>query len=180
MGDQAKIYYILNVSPKNFNNATFQDVFCGSNEAEAVIIRSTVSLSEFSAVIFRYHGTNLSGQHTMVSFQKTVENGQSLLLSFAPVNFPKNGFLPSTFRRPFIFAYGSTLIGRLKMFLVRFPMRAGSKKIDFFQNVPGSIPNCGGIDQIVFSKCSWFDSQLRHRWLNREHLVEVKSLKVSS
>jgi hypothetical protein len=80
---------------------------------------------------------------------------------FAPVNFPKNGFLPSTFRRPFIFAYGSTLIGRLKMFLVRFPMRAGSKKIDFFQNVPGSIPNCGGIDQIVFSKCSWFDSQLR-------------------
>ena len=33
------------------------------------------------------------------------------------------------------------------------------KKLDFFQNVPGSIPNSGGIDQIVFSKCSCFDSQ---------------------
>ena len=68
MGDQAKIYHILNVSLQNTMGSHapfFYHAHFRSNEAEMVIIRSTVSLSEISAVIVRYHGTNLSGQHAM-------------------------------------------------------------------------------------------------------------------
>ena len=84
MGDQAKIHISLNVSLQNTMGSHapfFYHAHFRSNEAGIGITRGTVSLSEISAVIVWYHGTNLSGQHTMVSFQKTVENGQSLLLS---------------------------------------------------------------------------------------------------
>ena len=132
--------------------------------------------------------------------KKTVENGQSLLLSFAPVNFPKNGLAPAHF--PNLVKFNRVYSGGLAPMWIccgSIPIRGWGQKNWTFENVPGSIPdcgrgqkkwiffkmflvlpNCGGIDQIVFSKCSWFDSQLRHGWLNREHLVEVKSLKVSS
>ena len=99
MGDQAKIHISLNVSLQNTMGSHapfFYHAHFRSNEAGIGITRGTVSLSEFSAVIVWYHGTNLSGQHTMVLFQKTVENGQSLLLSLLLRIFQKTGF----FRRP--------------------------------------------------------------------------------
>ena len=112
MGDQAKIHISLNVSLQNTMGSHapfFYHAHFRSNEAGIGITRGTVSLSEFSAVIVRYHGTNLSGQHTMVWYQNS-GNWEKFAPEFAPVNFPKNGFLPSTFRRPFILRrrYGST------------------------------------------------------------------------
>ena len=68
MGDQAKIYDILNVSLQNTMGSHapfFYHAHFRSNEAGMVIIRGTVSLSEISALIVWYHGTNLSGQHAM-------------------------------------------------------------------------------------------------------------------
>ena len=79
MGDQAKIHISLNVSLQNTMGSHapfFYHAHFRSNEAGIGITRGTVSLSEISAVIVWYHGTNLSGQHTMVSFQKQWKMGK--------------------------------------------------------------------------------------------------------
>ena len=100
----------------------------------------------------------------MVWFQKQWKMAK-FAPEFAPVNFPKNGLAPAHFpnlvkfnrvysgglaldmlsvRFPSAAVGGVKKIGRLKMFLFPFPTAGGVKKNwNFFQNVPGSIPNCG-------------------------------------
>ena len=78
-GGPSKNSHILNVSLQNTMGSHapfFYHAHFRSNEAGIGITRGTVSLSEISALIVWYHGTNLSGQHTMVSFQKQWKMGK--------------------------------------------------------------------------------------------------------
>ena len=198
MGDQAKIHISLNVSLQNtwgrrpvprplFLPRAFSQQRSGNwhHKRHRFAFRNfgidcLVPWYEF--VRSAYHGFVPKNSGKWAKFAP----------EFAPVNFPKNGLAPAYFPNLVKFnrVYSGGLapmwiccrfdshpwVGSKKLDVWKYSwfdsqLRAGSKKLDFFQNVPGSIPNCGGIDQIVFSKCSWFDSQLRRNWLNRRQTV---------